>query len=77
MKSLQKHGGTISSPKAKNAPFKMNWLHQFYLKVESLLHRQNPKSAGNVFFLVVSFCSFSSKINIMLKCYPVVGPYLK
>lgn len=62
--SLQKHSGTISGPKAKNAPFSRNWLHQFYLKSQSLLHKQNPKSSGNVCFLVVSFYSFSSKIHI-------------
>lgn len=69
--SLQKHCGTVSGPKAKNAPFNRNWLHQFYLRSQSLLHKQNPKSSGNVLFLVVSFYSFSNKIRIMLQCHPV------
>lgn len=48
--SLQKHSTTISGPKAKNAPFNRNWLHQFYLKSQSLLHKQNPKSSGKYAF---------------------------
>lgn len=67
--SLQKHCGTVSDPKAKNAPFNGKWLHQFYLKSQSLLRKQNPKSSGSVLFLVVSFYSFSRKIHIILQCH--------
>lgn len=55
MKSLQKYGSTSTGVKAENAPFKINWLHQFFHKPQSLLHKQNPKSAGKVFFRVLLF----------------------
>lgn len=69
--SLQKHYGTVGDPKAKNAPFNRKWSHQFYLKTQSLLHKGNPKSSGNVLFLVVSFYSFSSKIHVILQRHPL------